>query len=170
MKLKGNQLKTLPKTTQDYFSAIKRKFDLQTAYQVAKHYKLHPKTARNWESGKGTIDETNAVLIAHDLGIPSGYVLACMAAERAERAKRPAVADVWHDVMKKAGGFGIAAFFAVAAMFTTDGNLAAATDSANKAAGNNIHYANWLISAFDRARSILSGFRQLFALVPIASA
>src|SRR5258708_39428796 len=90
-------------TCRDLLDEIKRKHGLRSDYALAKHLGVRVQLISNYRNRRSFPDEDMACRLADELGLPRGYVLACMAAERAQRAEKDALADTWRDLAKKMG-------------------------------------------------------------------
>jgi hypothetical protein len=82
------------KTTRELLEAARLLCEPPTYYRLAKELGISRQAMTRYRQG-GTFDDAVAIGIAELLGLEPGYVLACMGAER---AKRPAVRQVWEKV------------------------------------------------------------------------
>lgn len=99
------------KTTVEFLDAVKQKHGLTSDYQLSKHLCRTASSIGNYRHGKSLMDEEMACKVATELGLDSGYVLACIASER---AKNPEVKAAWKhtaDVL-----YGLAAALALVAI------------------------------------------------------
>lgn len=97
--------------TIDFLDAIKRRHEIQSDYALAKLLKVRQTRISHYRRGVSCFDADMALKVAEMLEMPSGYVLACIEEERAERTKRPQVQAAWHQVAKS-----LAPLFAAAVM------------------------------------------------------
>jgi transcriptional regulator with XRE-family HTH domain len=84
--------------TIEFLDRLRARRGLTSDYQVAKALGVSHTRVSNWRTGRNTFDDGVALLIAAELAMLPGYVLACM---KAERAKRPHVREAWLDVAKQ---------------------------------------------------------------------
>ncbi len=74
---------------------------LRSDYALAKHLGISPQRVSRYRRGLDTLGPELAMKVADELGIDRGYVLACMAAERAQGdAERRA----WRRLAERAAG------------------------------------------------------------------
>lgn len=71
-------------TSVELLDAVKQKYRMTSDYQLAKRLGESRNRISNYRVGRSTFDETMALKIAHELDLDEGYVLACIAAERAQ--------------------------------------------------------------------------------------
>src|SRR5258708_481107 len=90
-------------TCRDLLDEIKRKHGLRSDYALAKHLEVRVQLISNYRNRRSFPDEVMACRLADELGLPRGYVLACVAAERADRAEKDDLADTWRALAKKMG-------------------------------------------------------------------
>lgn len=86
--------------TIDFLDAIKRRHEIQSDYALAKLLNVRQTRISHYRRGVSCFDADMALKVAEMLEMPSGYVLACIEEERAERTKRPQVKAAWHEVAK----------------------------------------------------------------------
>lgn len=86
--------------TIDFLDAIKRRHEIQSDYALAKLLNVRQTRISHYRRGVSCFDADMALKVAEMLEMPSGYVLACIEEERAERTKRPEVKAAWHQVAK----------------------------------------------------------------------
>ena len=103
-----------PTNTAEFLEALKAARRLPTDYALAKHYGINTQTVSSYRTGRTVPDDAMGVRIAQELNLDPGYVLAQLAAERAERAKNDALAQTWHAIARR---FGVAASLVLAAFF-----------------------------------------------------
>lgn len=94
------------KNTVEFLDAVKAKHSLTSDYQLSKHLGCTPSAVGNYRHGKSKFDEEMACRIAAELSLEPGYVLACIASER---AKKPEVKKAWAHAAELL--YGIAATF-----------------------------------------------------------
>lgn len=119
-----------PQGTAGLLDTLRHEKGLTSDYQLARHLHVPQTTISNYRNKKSFPDEVMACRIADELGLPRAYVLACVAAERAERAKNNDVAETWRDLAKKMGLIGgtlalVVAAFAALGQFDISGFTAA---------------------------------------------
>lgn len=96
-------------TIDDFLDQLKRVKKIPTDYALADHFGIQQATISSWRKGRTLPDEVWCVRLAKEIGLEPGYVLACVAAERSERAKRPEVAETWRHMAEKMGVLTVAA-------------------------------------------------------------
>lgn len=93
--------------------AVKKRYNVDTNYQIHKVMNVSKTTVKNWEEGKA-MDAESARKIAVFLNLDEHYVMACVAAER---SKDEETKQSWLDLAASlAAGF---ASFAVIISYTT---------------------------------------------------
>lgn len=85
-------------TTQDLYNGIKSLIGKESPYSVAKYLGASTQTGYNWRDSINVMDDKYGLRAAHALGLDADHVLACLAAERAERAGSAETAAVWRHV------------------------------------------------------------------------
>lgn len=85
-------------TTATLVRAYKARTGIESDYAMAKRLGITRQTASGYATGKHTLSNDVALKVAAELGLEPGYVLACMAAER---AKRTEVREAWERVAKR---------------------------------------------------------------------
>lgn len=105
-------------TTTDLLAAAKAAQGLPSNYRLARALDVPEKTVQRWNTGRNTPDDENAAKLAALAGLDAGYVLACIAAERA--AEGPASA-VWKAVADRLHHGAVAALLAFLALFVGGG-------------------------------------------------
>jgi len=91
------------RTVGELLNAIKARRKLRSDYALAKHLGVRVQVISNYRNRKSLPDEVMAIRIADELGMERGYVLACVAAERAELGERFEVASTWRALAEKMG-------------------------------------------------------------------
>jgi len=99
------------KTTVEFLDEVKAAHGLTSDYQLSKHLVCTRGAISSYRMGKSYLDEEMACKIANDLGLDSGYVLACIASER---AKKPEVKAAWKHTADLL--YGLAAALAILAV------------------------------------------------------
>lgn len=124
--------------TVEFLDAIKQRHDLTSDYQLWKSGILGvgQSTLSGYRTGKQCFDDTVAMKAAALLGLPEGYVISCVHAER-ERPKRPEVAKAWE---RMANTIKSAAATVIVAVILGIAPFASQDAQASKPA-DNIHYA-----------------------------
>lgn len=79
-------MKATPKTTAEFIVAVKTKYNLQSDYALAKKLGITPTSIYRFTGNKGSFSDATALHVAELLNLNSGYVLACIHAERAKAA------------------------------------------------------------------------------------
>lgn len=130
-----------PTKTVEFLDAIKEKYDLQSDYKLSKFTGLLKGTISNYRTGKSCLDAPVAMEIAYWLDLPEGYVLACVQAEREERAKRTEIAETWKRVAKSLRVAMLAGLL-VFLGWTAPQDAAAATHKAFNNVSENIYYTH----------------------------
>jgi transcriptional regulator with XRE-family HTH domain len=135
------------KTTVDFLDAVKQKRGLTSDYQLSKHLGCTHSAISNYRMKKNFIDEVMAVKVATDLGLSTGYVLSCIASER---AKKPEVKAAWAYAAQMLSGVAACALIVLALPYSgvnsgleytgLIGSIAAA-GTVQKSGEHNIHYA-----------------------------
>lgn len=90
-------------TIDQFLNGMREKHRLSSDYGLAKHLGVRVQVISNYRNKRSLPDEVMASRIADELGLPRGYVLACIAAERASKAENPTLAETWRDVADKLG-------------------------------------------------------------------
>lgn len=85
-------------TTETLVRALKARTGIDSDYGIAKHLGITRAAVSAYATGRHTLGEDVAIRVATDLGLDPGYVLACMAAER---AKRPPAKKAWERVARR---------------------------------------------------------------------
>ena len=101
------------KTTNDFLDDVKAARGLTSDYQLSKLLECTHSSISNYRMGKNFLSEEMACKIASILGLESGFVLACVAAER---SKLPEVKKAWQhlaDMLTSKHGASIAAALAL---------------------------------------------------------
>jgi transcriptional regulator with XRE-family HTH domain len=91
----------MPGFTADLLDRMKKARHWPSDYALAKHFGWKVQTVSNWRTGRTLPDEVMAARLAGEMGLPNGYVLAMIAAERAERQKNPEAASAWRELAEK---------------------------------------------------------------------
>lgn len=87
-----------PITTQDLYNSIKSLIGKDSAYAVGKALGATNQAACNWRDGKHAMDDQYALRAALALGLDPDFVLACLAAERAQRVHQEETAAAWRRI------------------------------------------------------------------------
>ena len=82
-------------TTIELLERVRAKCTPPTYYRVSKVLGVQRQAVSNWKAGRERFSDEVAERVAGFLGVELGYVLACVAAER---ASRPAVRRAWEKV------------------------------------------------------------------------
>lgn len=85
-------------STVSLYEGIKSLIGNDTAYGVGKFMGTGPSTAMRWRDNRNTMDDSYAVKAAEALNLDTGFVLACLAAERAGRMGKPDIMAVWQRI------------------------------------------------------------------------
>jgi len=102
------------KTTIDFLNDVKKKHNLPSDYALAGKLGLSRAAISKFRVGKDCLGDETACKIAALLDLDPGYVMACIAAER---AKKPSVKAAWKHTAEVL--YGIAAVVAVVALLPT---------------------------------------------------
>lgn len=102
------------KTTVDFLDAVKKKHGLTSDYQLSKLMGCTHSSISGYRHGKSKMDEDTACKVAELLNLEPGYVLSCIAAER---AKSPEAKAAWKHTAEVL--YGLAAVLAVIAFLPT---------------------------------------------------
>jgi len=97
-------------TTTDFLDAVKAKHGITSDYKLSKIIGCTHSSISHYRSGKSRLDENTACKVAELLDIEPGFVLACIAAERAKNEK---VRNAWMWTAQHLGG--LAAVLAIVA-------------------------------------------------------
>jgi transcriptional regulator with XRE-family HTH domain len=89
------------RTSVEFLDEIKQRNGLRSDYALAKHLGVRVQLISNYRNKRSFPDEVMACRLADELGLPRGYVLAMVAAERAERGENGDLADTWRSLAKK---------------------------------------------------------------------
>lgn len=89
------------KTTVEFLDAVRTKHALESDYQLSKHLGCTRAGISSYRTGRSLLDEEMACKVATDLGLSTGYVLSCIASER---AKKPEVKAAWAYAAQMLGG------------------------------------------------------------------
>jgi len=84
-------------TTQELMRALKARLGCRSDYRLALELGVSRATVSTWKRGRAHPGDDIALDIAEILDLDPGYVLACLAAERAES---PAVKKAWQQFAK----------------------------------------------------------------------
>lgn len=130
--------------TVEFLDAIKAKHRLKSDYELSKLLECTRGAISSYRTGRTFLDEEMACKVAADLGIDAGYVLACIASER---ARKPEVKAAWKHTAEML--YGLAAALALVAILPfvhlpATGLIPAsgAFDNNGFYASQNIHYAS----------------------------
>lgn len=93
------------KNTLEFLDEVKAKLGLTSDYQLAKSLGCTHSAISNYRAGKSRLDEAAACKVAELLNLDAGYVLACIASER---AKKPEVKAAWQHTAQILGGLAAA--------------------------------------------------------------
>lgn len=85
-------------TTASLVRALKARTGIESDYGIAKHLGVTKQTLSNYRTGVTAMSPEIGMQVADELGLDQGYVLACLAAER---AKRPPEKEAWERVAKR---------------------------------------------------------------------
>lgn len=121
-----------PRTTAEFLDVLKAKKELKSDYALAKLLDTSRQVISHYRNGKGGFDEEMAIKVANFLGIPPGYVIACV---HEERTKRPEVKRIWHEIAKALAPVFVAGIIGGSALLASPGGEASEST-------NNIHYTN----------------------------
>lgn len=83
------------KSTPDLLDAVKEKKGIQSDYALAAFIGVTRAHVSKWRCGRESLTDEKALQVAEILGIDSGYILALMSAERAQRTNNAAAAAAW---------------------------------------------------------------------------
>lgn len=110
------------KTSLDFLDSVKAAQGFTSDYQLSKYLNCTRGAISSYRTGRTFLDDEMACKIAHDLGLDSSYVLACIASER---AKKPEVKAAWAHAAEVLYGLAAALFImAILPTFTLpDGAL-----------------------------------------------
>lgn len=86
-----------PRTTVEFLDALKARHGLSTDYKLAKFLHIRQQAISNYRIGKQHFGDEVAIMIAAQLDLDPGYVLACI---HEERTKRPQVKAAWRQVAR----------------------------------------------------------------------
>lgn len=103
--------------TVDFLDALKRQHSISSDYALAKLMKVRATNLSNYRRGVSCFDDDMAIRVAEIGGWPVGYVLACVAEERAERTKRFSAKKAWHEVAKALAPLIVGVAVGVGALF-----------------------------------------------------
>lgn len=98
------------KTTVEFLDALKAMHGLASDYQLSKFLGCTRGAISSYRMGKSYLDEEMAMKVAFELSLDDGYVLACVASER---ARKPEVKKAWAHTAEML--YGLAAVLAVVA-------------------------------------------------------
>lgn len=85
-------------TTASLVRALKARTGIESDYGIAKRLGISKQAASGYATGRHTLGDDVALQVAAELALDPGYVLACMAHER---AKRPPLKQAWERVAKR---------------------------------------------------------------------
>lgn len=102
------------KTTLEFIADVKSKYSIESDYAAAKLLGVSKMTMSHYRNGKGLLGDDSAIRVAELLGLDTGYVLACIASER---ARKPEVKAAWKHTAEML--YGLAAALAVVAFLPT---------------------------------------------------
>jgi hypothetical protein len=91
------------RTVDGLLDEIKARNELRTDWALAKHLKVRIQVLMNYRKKRSLPDDVMAIRLADELGLDRGYVLASIAAERANRSNNPNLADTWREMAEKLG-------------------------------------------------------------------
>lgn len=97
-------------TTVDFIDTIKNRFNLPSDYAAAKLLNIKPQSIYSYRAKREFMGEETALKVAEILDLKPGYVLACVAAERAKLAD---VRKAWDAVARKMSAAVLAVFIGV---------------------------------------------------------
>lgn len=86
------------RTTVEFIDAVKSLHGFTSDYQVSVYLGLTRAAISSYRHGKTYLSDDVAVQIARELGKDAGYVLSCVAAER---ASSPAVVKAWKETARR---------------------------------------------------------------------
>ena len=108
-------------TTVDLFDGLKALTGTGSAYAVAQLLGASNQGACNWRDGTRTMDDVFAIRAAQALELDSDHVLACLAAERADRADNAEAAAVWRHVALRLATAASVVFLGIYSVFQLHG-------------------------------------------------
>lgn len=73
-----------PTTTNGFLDAVKLLKNIESDYGLSKIMEVKPQAVSKWRHGGGFFDDAVCERVANLLNLPTGYVLACVHAERAK--------------------------------------------------------------------------------------
>lgn len=111
-------------TTQELLERFARQHNLQSDYAVAKRLGIDRQRMSSYKRQGVTLGPEIAIAIADTLNLDRGYVLACMAAERAKRSDEK---RAWESLAKKAATAAMLLIL-VGLVSVTDINAASASE------------------------------------------
>jgi transcriptional regulator with XRE-family HTH domain len=121
-------------TTKDLLDAVKARYKLPSDYALAAFLGLTRAHVSKYRCDRESLSDEKAMKVAELLGIDAGYVLALMAAERANRTHNEAALSAWSKVAERLKTCGAAAalllLVAAPALSPTPANAAPAQGSA----------------------------------------
>lgn len=104
------------KTTIEFLDAVKVKYSLPSDYALAQILGITRSSVSKFRVGKDCLGEETACKVAELLDIEAGYVMACIASER---AKKPEVKAAWKHAAEVLYGMAAALAVVVALPFIT---------------------------------------------------
>lgn len=108
-------------TTIDLYEGVKALIGKDSAYAVAKYLGASIQSGYNWRDSTKVMDDEYGLKAANALGWDSDHVLACLAAERAERAGSAETAAVWRHVALRLATAASVVFLGVYSVFLING-------------------------------------------------
>jgi hypothetical protein len=103
-------------TTADLLDEFKRAHGIESDYALARFLDVRKQVVSRYRTGVHTLGPDLAFRIADDLGMDRGYVLACMAAERAQSEPER---QVWRRLAERLAGIAAAVLVAFSATLQT---------------------------------------------------
>lgn len=86
------------KTAAAFLDALQARFGVSSDRQLERYTGWKPAQTSRYRVGKNTFDDATCIKVAAWLEIDPGYVMMCMAAQR---AATPAIRDAWESMLKK---------------------------------------------------------------------
>lgn len=127
------------KTTVEFLDAVKARQGISSSYALAKSLGFAESRISHYYAGRRFLSDETALVIAELLDMAPGYVLACIAAERAET---DVTRKAWSKAAKALAGTAVAIIAGSALAWAP---LPAFTPSAEAHGGNFVYYVKLLV-------------------------
>lgn len=130
------------KTTLQFVDELKRRYGIGSDYGIAKLLNISKNSLSLYRNGKSHFSDEVAIKVAELLDLDAGYVMACMAYER---ARSPLVKSKWEKAATSLYGLAVALAIVVIVPLTHLSNSAFAQGLGGDTSDSTVYYVKCLL-------------------------